>query len=357
MPGVKRKAAAAAPAAKKPAAPPKKTQGDAAKAADVPKKAQAGPVDSGSLSAEAAALRAVLAPVAAGLPAGAAAQQAALQKVAGELLLGWEMLIAGEVYRILELECYVHSDTHVDPYTHSDPDQEHCGVWYFHKRGGTFKAGSFKGMDLACGGKAPAGAGKEAVHAGLLIRSIEDATTGHIVEGPCLVVDHILKKNLAPSIQGLVKGRGAADLPAAATPELRLRRAAKRLERRLWRAPRVGLVLKKEDPESKVQKAHSSGRPDHFCTRPYRFATDPFKLKKLRCLFAAQAELDGDAAVLPELKLPAKGLAEYVAATQRGAKEGKPERFVDKKLATQPELCELVGACHPTLGSLYDGAA
>ena len=68
------------------------------------------------------------------------------------------------------------------------PRQASCGVWYFHKKGGTYKSGSFKGMDLACGDK------DRDVFAGLLLRSVVDAD-GKLTEGPCLVVDKILELN------------------------------------------------------------------------------------------------------------------------------------------------------------------
>eukprot|EP00971_Amphidinium_carterae_P121057 2398074-Amphidinium_carterae.2 len=41
----------------------------------------------------------------------------------------------GTAYAVIEFEAYVHSAAHADPYTHSDPGQGHCGVWYFHRTG------------------------------------------------------------------------------------------------------------------------------------------------------------------------------------------------------------------------------
>jgi len=66
--------------------------------------------------------------------------------------------------------------------------QTTCGVWYFHRKGGTYKSGSFKGMDLACGDKAGN------VFAGLLLRAVIDPLD-KLIEGPCLVVDKILELN------------------------------------------------------------------------------------------------------------------------------------------------------------------
>lgn len=138
--------------------------------------------------------------------------------------------IAGQQFRIVEVEAYVHSPHHADPYAHGDegsfgnakncqpgcvflfwvpktcfffftavplaliktmidmPRQATCGNWYFHKKGGTYKSGSFKGMDLACGDK------ESNVFAGFLLRAIIDSSE-KLIEGPCLVVDKILELN------------------------------------------------------------------------------------------------------------------------------------------------------------------
>ena len=110
----------------------------------------------------------------------------------------------------------MHSSHHADPYAHGDegcfgqfsdfprvlswpisvrsqtkapqPRQTSCGVWYFHRKGGTYKSGSFKGMDLACGDK------DKNVFAGLLLRAVLDPSD-KLIEGPCLVVDKILEMN------------------------------------------------------------------------------------------------------------------------------------------------------------------
>ena len=65
----------------------------------------------------------------------------------------------------MEVEVYYHAADHPDPFAHRDPAQLHVGRWYFHRTGGTYRGGSFKGLDLAFGGSA--------AHAGVLIRGIE----------------------------------------------------------------------------------------------------------------------------------------------------------------------------------------
>ena len=94
--------------------------------------------------------------------------------------------------------------------------QATCGNWYFHKKGGTYKSGSFKGMDLACGDK------ESNVFAGLLLRAIIDSSE-KLIEGPCLVVDKILELNGDFAARGLCvkdvtypswgKGKSSSNMP------------------------------------------------------------------------------------------------------------------------------------------------
>jgi len=261
-----------------------------------------------------------------------------LHDVAKNLMCHWDLWIGEHCHRILELEAYVHSHCHADPYTHGDEGQRSCGVWYFHRQGTTFKSGSFKGLDLACGDSATG------TSAGLLIRSVteeQDSGTPELTEGPCLVVDRILRLCGQPSIQAFVAGRTAAELPAAITEGLCLRRSAVPRTDRVWTAPRVGLVLRAEQEA----KTHSAGRPIDFIVRPYRFSTAPWLLRKFRAGFVASDHVHDPvkaAGRLHLLKLP--NGREYRDSVEAGRAAGNPERFVDKKIATQNELCELVGA-------------
>lgn len=295
-----------------------------------------------SLAAEhLASLRALLSPVTDGLGGSYTEQSATLLEMIGKLINGWDLDIAGHRHRFVELEAYVHGPGHEDPYTHGDEGQRSSGVWYFHRKGGTYKAGSFKGMDLACG------CGEKGVLGGLLVRSVCDCATGEFTEGPSLVVDRILKLNGKASIADLANGRPAAELPAAGLAELRLEPAAEPRSDKIWTGPRVGLVLRKAEANS----THSKGQPVDFCVRSYRFSPAPQKLTKWRSGFAAAAYAAGEKEAAGQLGIPAKHLAEYLAAVDEGLKHADFSRFVDKNLAKQGEICELVGACQAHLKS------
>eukprot|EP00928_Gymnodinium_smaydae_P008932 TRINITY_DN13299_c0_g1_i1.p1 TRINITY_DN13299_c0_g1~~TRINITY_DN13299_c0_g1_i1.p1 ORF type:complete len:342 (+),score=76.93 TRINITY_DN13299_c0_g1_i1:40-1026(+) len=278
-------------------------------------------------------LHAVLEPIRRGLPGDYAQQRAALLDVATALMKRWQLCAGGERLRIAELEAYVHSATHADPYTHADEGQSTCGVWYFHRHGASFKAGSFKGLDIACG-DAEAG-----VHAGLLIRSVIDSS-GKLIEGPSLTVDLLLKLCGKASIAELVDSRAPDTLPCEATPELYLE-PADGAEGLVHAGARVGLVLRAEA----AGKTHSSGSPAAFCTRAYRFSSVPERLTKFRSGFAAVARLDGNHEVVSKLRIPAKMLDAYTSAVDDGLAAADPASFVDKKLATQADFCWLIGAC------------
>ncbi|CAK9010418.1 unnamed protein product [Durusdinium trenchii] len=256
----------------------------------------------------------------------------------------WDLWIAEKAFRIAEVEAYLHSPHHADPYAHGDEGQASCGVWYFHRKGGTYKSGSFKGMDLACGDK------EQNVFAGLLVRAVIDSSD-KLIEGPCLVVDKILELNGKESIAAFAAGRSAAELPAASTEGLRLAPALESRSDHVRCSARVGLVLREEAENAlKGPKTHMHGRPVEFCTRPYRFSTAASRLTKYRSGFVATAHLsgtlDGD-----KLGLSAQNFSKYVKAAEAGRSRGDPSQWVNKKISTQPELCELIGACHGALES------
>ena len=112
-----------------------------------------------------------------------AAAAAWFDRIATRLLRGTHLLVAGTPHRLTEVEFYYFSESHPDPFTHRDPLQRARGRWYFHRTGGTYKGGSFKGIDLTFGdGEA---------YGGVLIRGLE-RPDGTLVDGPSLCVDHLL---------------------------------------------------------------------------------------------------------------------------------------------------------------------
>ena len=62
---------------------------------------------------------------------------------------------------------------------------------------GTYKAGTYKGLDLAFGRD-------EEAFGGILIRSV-CSLDNKFIEGPCLTVDNVLDKTKSMTIKGLVE--------------------------------------------------------------------------------------------------------------------------------------------------------
>lgn len=162
-------------------------------------------------------------------------------------------------YRLVEIEFYLKCTGHNDPYTHCDPDQLLMHSFYFHKfKTGTYKAGTFKGLDLTFGDA------KTKSYFGILIRSIENMISNDITEGPCNVVNQILTEYKQPSIMDFTLGQNLNifdndnnfilitddDLP----------------QKELFYGPRIGLSAKYPEYQNK----------------PYRFVADKLAIKKKR---------------------------------------------------------------------------
>src|SRR5258708_6344224 len=72
-------------------------------------------------------------------------------RLATAILNGARLWAGNEPHRFTEVEIYYHGPGHPDPFAHRDPVQLDCGRWYFHRTGGVYRSGSFKGLDLAFG--------------------------------------------------------------------------------------------------------------------------------------------------------------------------------------------------------------
>src|SRR5262249_8905126 len=114
--------------------------------------------------------------------------------VARRLLCGCRLMVGSEAHRFTEVEFYYHGGGHLDLFTHRDPIQRETGLWYFHRTGGVYRGGSFKGFDLTFGGHGAFG--------GVLIRGIEQ-DEGPLVDGPSLCVDHLLRRTEAADVASL----------------------------------------------------------------------------------------------------------------------------------------------------------
>ncbi|NJM09867.1 MAG: hypothetical protein HC883_02960, partial [Bdellovibrionaceae bacterium] len=190
-----------------------------------------------------------------------------------DVLLNYSILkIKDQDYRICEIEFYVRSESHQDPYTHCHPEQLQFGGWYFHRTSqapnATYKGGNYKGVDLTLGD------GEN--FAGVLIRRIECVASGHQFDGPSLVVDEILRLYGVETISNLM---------ALDHEPMQLVHCENSLSRQFFMSPRVGLNAKLDQPtESFI----------HYMFMLFRYATGPRKTRKGKALlFLYQANLYG----------------------------------------------------------------
>src|SRR5260370_37571223 len=86
-------------------------------------------------------------------------------RLAEQLLDGSVLMVGNEPHRFVEIEFYYCGEGHGDPFTHRDPLQLESGRWYFHRTGGMYRSGSFKGLDLTFG--------SGGAHGGVLLPGME----------------------------------------------------------------------------------------------------------------------------------------------------------------------------------------
>lgn len=225
-------------------------------------------------------------------------------------LLARSALVLGEArWRIDEVELYLHTPEHPDPFVHRQPEQaqlpsERPG-FYFHRVGRSFRGGTFKGMDVVLDG----GLRGEAGFGSFLVRSlrVEGGPAGSraCICGPSLCVDHLL---------AVARLRDVAALAAAAQAgQLALRPAEARPVRAV-RTARVGLTLKRD----RIARLP-------FLFRPYRWVLDARGIHKGRAQVLVALHLEGlDAkAIAKRTGSPLPHVRRTVEAFERG--RGAPD--------------------------------
>ena len=183
--------------------------------------------------------------------------------VASRLLGSCRLCAAGSINRLVEIEFYFDSKEHPDPFAHRHPEQATTGRWYFHRVGGSYRGGSFKGVDLTFGDGAS--------HGGILIRSLE-TPEGRLVVGPSLCVDYLLVATGMSSVAALATAIGdrSADDPESPVNLIEVSDGTDHVK--LFCSARVGLSLKRHNDAIAMDRL----------ARPYRFLTEPRRVTKGR---------------------------------------------------------------------------
>jgi len=250
---------------------------------------------------------------------------AAFERLAGLLLHGVTALVAGQAYRFSELEVYWNGADHPDTFTHGDPMQREHGRWYFHRSGGQYRGGTYKGLDIAVG--------RPDLPAGLLIRGLVRLDDGAVIDGPCNCVDHILAVTRQPTISALVDGfdRSVDERPGSPLC-VRVEPEPRRGE--IYSGARVGLTLKRG----------VLGERARFLARPYRFLSEPARVRKGRLHLILGLHRQG-LAPADIVRVSGSTLAQvqrHIAQYQLGSQRDPAEFIRD---LTADETCQLLGAC------------
>ncbi len=239
--------------------------------------------------------------------------------VADHLLNRLRLHVAGRPHRLIEVEAYVHAPDHPDPFPHRHPIQSHSGRWYFHRSGGSYRGGSFKGVDVSVGGGPACG--------GFLLRGLE-APDGAVIDGPSLLVDFLLSGTGFGTVAKLDAAVGERPAWDAASP-LSLR-PVEAEPRAVLKSLRVGLSLKRRGRDAV-----------DYLFRRYRYLTAPRRTKKGKPHLVLPLLADGVNVeeIVTLTGCPPAAVKRYAAAFAAG-REAEPRFGPD--LSTT-DLCRLYG--------------
>jgi hypothetical protein len=164
---------------------------------------------------------------------------------------------------------------------------------------------------------------------------IEDVAAKKVIEGPSLVVDHILKLNSKATINDLVNGFDCSVAERAASP-LFLRLNDSLASRAVYSSGRVGLTLKKATDNLERRK--------QYILMPYRYLVTPERITKGRNYIVCAMLADGrSVAEVSKLSgVAAHVVSGYVEAFKQGEKKSV-EEFKEMELKPT-DICALYGA-------------
>jgi hypothetical protein len=254
-------------------------------------------------------------------------------RIAERLLNGSTWVIGREPHRFMEVEFYYYGAGHPDTFAHRDPLQRECGRWYFHRSGGVYRSGSFKGIDLTFG--------DGTAYGGVLIRGLE-AADGTLIDGPSLTVDTLLDRTGATGVAQLDNAVGRRAAWEAGNPLL-LREEAGLPARAILRTARVGLSLK---------KSKQAPEPPRYILRPYRYLADPRRTAKGKphMVLALHARGVPPEEIQKQTGCPRAAVGRYLADFEAGRQQPDFGPYYGKDLSPK-ELCRLHGTWYANFGA------
>jgi hypothetical protein len=247
-------------------------------------------------------------------------------RIADVLLNRTRLVVGGLPHRLTEVEFYYHGPEHPDRFAHRDPVQVFTGRWYFHRTGGVYRSGSFKGVDLTFG--------TLEAHAGVLCRGLQKPE-GTLVDGPSLLVDHLLDATGAAQVPALDRAIAERRAWDPGNP-LWLEPAPDLEQKQLFQSARVGLTLKKARP--------AAPEPPRYLLRPYRFLSEPRRIAKgkLLLVLALHARGAGAEQIVQDTGCPKATVQRYVQDFEAGKLEPDLSSYYGKDLGPK-DMCRLHG--------------
>jgi hypothetical protein len=129
----------------------------------------------------------------------------AFSRIARFLLCDCLLSISDQLFRLLEIEFYLVSPSHQDPFCHAHEDQQSVAKWYFHRAGSGadsgYRGGTRKGLDLTFG------QADGSTKGGILLRGMcqvnekGEELPDRTILGPSKLVDELLSLSGAPSLK------------------------------------------------------------------------------------------------------------------------------------------------------------
>lgn len=225
---------------------------------------------------------------------------------ADEIMHNVVLKINGLDHRIAEGEFYLYADDHLDKFTHKDEQQSNPYHFYFHRfHNGTYKNGTFKGMDVTFTTKMSIVNGINKVYGGFLIRAIVDPQ-GNYIDGPCKVVDLILKLNKEDTIKSLLETNKCTQLLTSGSTNLCLEyKKNAYAKEQVFKCIRVGL-FNKDLLE--------------WWVKDYRFLLYPLKTKKYKHMVIASLYSSGleESEIAKQTQISEKTISTYISYYKQG---------------------------------------
>jgi len=258
-------------------------------------------------------------------------------EIANALLNRSIFFIGGLPHRVLELEFYCNGHQHIDLFAHGHERQKKRAEWYFHMTGKGYKGGSYKGLDVTFG--------DDEFYGGILLRTIQPLYGDFApIEGPSLLVDHVLRTTNSSGIEELVSGFDlTAELKSPEKTDHPLFFVHFDLDKEIpaiksgtvYKGARVGLSM----------KTFQDGK-ETYVGKFYRYMIDPEKIKKGRHYFVVSLHQQGytPQQIVDVSKSTPAMVKKLIGLFNKGGESKNFKQFCNKNIKND-EVCEMLGAC------------